>query len=68
MMLRLNQTQRVAFSDTLRELANLVAGALALGQFVGEQRPSLWLVLAGMTGWIVLVGWGLLLRGDYADG
>ena len=63
-MLRLKNGQRAALSETLRELANLVAGALALGQFVGEQSPSLWLIVAGLLGWFVLVSWGLILAGD----
>jgi hypothetical protein len=67
-MIRLDQRRRTALSETLRELANLVAGALALGQLVGEHPPSIWLILTGIFGWLFLILWGLLLVGDRADG
>jgi hypothetical protein len=67
-MLRLSQGQRTALSDTLRELANLVAGALALSQFVGEQPTSIWTGLAGMGGWVLLVAWALFLAGEQSNG
>jgi hypothetical protein len=67
-MLRLNQDQRTALGETLRELANLVIGALALGQFVGEEPPSVWMAFAGTLGWLILVAWGVFLTGDRTDG
>jgi hypothetical protein len=67
-MLRLDQGQRTALSETLRELANLVVGALTLGQFVGAQAPSIWLILAGLALWLILIVWGLMLAGDKSDG
>jgi hypothetical protein len=42
--------------------------ALALGQLVGDQPPSIWLILTGLFGWLFLVGWGLLLTGDRSNG
>ena len=63
-MLRLKPKQRVALGETFRELANLSAGALALGQFVGQALPSWRLLLAGVAMWILLVSIGLVLIGD----
>ena len=67
-MIRLKPRQRTALGETLRELANLVAGALVLGQFVGERRLSIWSVLAGIAAWFVLVGLVLLLAGEKGNG
>ena len=53
-MLRLTSARRGLLAEAFRELANLSAGALVLGQFVG-QRLSLGLVLAGLTTWFVLI-------------
>ena len=63
-MLRLNARQRAVLVETLRELANLAAGALVLGQFVGQQPLSLGTVLDGIALWVVLVGWAVLLSGE----
>ena len=64
-MLRWNPRQRAAISETLRELANLTAAALVLGQFVGTGRMS-WLALAaGAAIWGGLVVFSIaLLKGD----
>lgn len=67
-MLRLNQRQRSALSETLRELANLVAGAFVLGQFVGNVQFSWSLLLVGWTGWTVLVIVSLALPGEDDNG
>jgi hypothetical protein len=67
-MLRLDQAQRTALGDTLRELANLVVGALALGQFVGQEPPSIWLAFVGVFAWLFLVAWGIFLTGDRTNG
>ena len=66
-MLRLDRAQRTALSETLRELANVVAGILVLGQFIGEQPLSPWLILVGMAGWVVLSGLGVILAGDNSN-
>ena len=66
-MLRLKPRQRAALGETLRELANLAAGALILGQFVGEQRLSTRSVLAGIAVWLALVGLALLLMEEGSD-
>jgi hypothetical protein len=48
----------------VRELANLAAGALVLGQFVGEHPPSWLLILLGAAMWVALVAFGIVLLGD----
>jgi hypothetical protein len=63
-MLRLKPRQRTALGETLRALANLAATALALGQFVGRQSPSLQLIVAGVSLWLGFVGIALWLIGD----
>lgn len=67
-MLGLKERQRAALSETLRELANVAAGAMALGQFVGQQPLSWSLFLAGIVVWCALVGLGLLLAGERSNG
>ena len=63
-MLRLKSRQRAALRETLRELANLVAAALVLGQFVGQQPPSWSLILAGRATWIITISIALALIGE----
>jgi hypothetical protein len=63
-MLRLKARRRAVLVETLRELANLVAGALVLGQFVGPQAASAWVVLGGLGSWVALVGLAILLTGE----
>jgi|RhiMethySRZTD1v2_1073278.scaffolds.fasta_scaffold235702_2 hypothetical protein len=62
-MIRLERRQRDALSETLRELANLNAAALVVGQIVIAQ-PRLSLILAGIAFWLAFVGWALLLEGE----
>jgi len=63
-MLRLKTGQRAVLVETLRELANLVAGALVLGQFVGPRPMSVWVVLGGVASWLALVGVAMLMTGE----
>ncbi|MBI4266144.1 MAG: hypothetical protein HY657_17350 [Acidobacteria bacterium] len=56
--------RRTVLVETLRELANLSAGALVLGRFVSGQSMSLWLLLAGAGIWLLLVGMALLVAGE----
>jgi hypothetical protein len=67
-MLRLDKTQRRAVSDTVRQLANLVAGALVLGQFVGQRPSSFILLMASVAVWFVLVCVGLWFAAEKPDG
>ena len=63
-MLRLKARQPAILAETLRELANLAAGALVLGQFVGPQPLSVRAVLGGVAIWLALVVWAVLLTGE----
>jgi hypothetical protein len=67
-MLRLDKTQRKALGETLRQLANLVAGALVLGQFVGQRPFSSIQLMAGLVVWFVLVLVGLWFAAESANG
>ena len=62
-MLRLKPRQRAVMVDKLPDLANLVAGVLVLGQFVGEEPTSIWRVVVGFAAWTVLAGVTLLIAG-----
>lgn len=63
-MIRLDRGQRGALGETFRELANLIAAVLVLGQFVTPQPPSWRLMLTGITAWVAFVVLGVLLEGE----
>jgi hypothetical protein len=63
-MLRLKSRRREVLSETFRELANLAAGAMVLGQFVGERPLSVGIVLVGALAWFTLVGLALFYAED----
>ena len=57
---------RARLSETFGDLANLIAGALIVGQFVGQ--PLSWRrAIAGVAAWLALIGWSLLLVGRTMD-
>jgi hypothetical protein len=62
-MLRLKPGQRAVIVEKLPDLANVIVGGFVIGQFVGEQPASLWLVAAGLAIWIVLAVLTLLAAG-----
>jgi hypothetical protein len=63
-MLRLNDTQRGLLAEKLCDAGNLVAGALLLGQFVGERSFSATLGTIGVAGWIGLMAFALWVGSD----
>lgn len=63
-MLRLTQEQRVLLAETVRDIANIAAGAMVFGQFLGGQSFSWWIALAGGAVWVLLVGWALDLTAE----
>ena len=63
-MLRLKRKQQETLSQAFRELANLAAGALVLGQFVGPSVPSPRILLAGFVVWMILILFSVGLAGD----
>jgi hypothetical protein len=64
-MLILQREQRRLLAETVRDIANVAAGAMVFGQFLADQVFSRWLVFGGMAIWIVLVAYALALsRGE----
>ena len=62
--LRLRPQHRLALSESVRELANLLAGGLVLAQLVGTTPPSWWLIVGGVAGWLTLIAFALKLLGE----
>ena len=60
-MLRWNVGQRRVLVDKLPDAANLVVGALFVGQFLGGRPFSLTLALSGIAVWVVLMGFALVV-------
>lgn len=65
-MLQLKGHQRNLLADKLPDVANIAAGALCFGQFLGDRRFSLPVAALGLALWVVLVGWAVFLarRGE----
>lgn len=63
-MLRLKSRQRAVIVEKLPDLANLVAGVLVLGQFVGEEPASAWRMIMGLALWTGLAAITLLIAGE----
>jgi len=59
-MLRLGERRRDVAAQALREMGNLVAAALVLGQFVSGRPLSLGTLLAGFAIWLALVSAAIL--------
>jgi len=60
-MLRLTQEQRVLLAETVRDIANIAAGAMVFGQFLGREMFSLPTALTGLVLWVGLVSWAIAL-------
>jgi hypothetical protein len=63
-MLRLKRRQREIIVEKLPDLANMTAGALVVGQFIGERPFSFWLALGGFAAWSAFGLIALRLAGD----
>ena len=63
-MLGFRQTQRTVLVEKIPDLANLAAGGLIFGQFVGGQRFSLTIAVVGLITWAALIGLTLAIAGD----
>ena len=50
--------------DKLPDAANVAAGALFFGQFLADRAFSLFLALAGVGSWVVLMAWVLMLAAE----
>ena len=62
-MLRLKAAQRLMLVDKVPDFANLVIGALFLGQFLSDRPFSLVLALFGVAAWTALTGFALAVAG-----
>ena len=55
-MLELRKGQRAVLVDKLPDLANVAAGAMTFGQFLGQQPVSLPIAGIGLVLWFILMG------------
>jgi len=62
-MVRLNREQRMLLVETLRDIANIAAGAMVFGQFIGSQTLSYSIAAFGMGVWVALVTFAMVLAG-----
>lgn len=60
-MVELNKAQRAVLVDKLPDVADVAAGALVFGQFLGEHVFSLTLALSGAGIWVVLTVFAIAL-------
>ena len=60
-MVVLSSRQRAVLVEKLPDIANLAAGALVFGQFLGDRPYSPGLALYGVGIWSALMGFVLLL-------
>ncbi len=60
-MLILQREQRKLLAETVRDIANIAAGAMVFGHFLNDRTFSALVALGGMLSWLGLVGWALLL-------
>jgi len=60
-MLVLKRRQQTLLANTLRELANIAAGAMIFGSFVTDRPFSTWWALGGVALWVVFVGGAVAL-------
>lgn len=58
-MLELRRRQREVLIEKLPDMANIAAGGLVFGQFLGERPCSLALALFGITCWAAMLGLAL---------
>jgi hypothetical protein len=50
-------------AETLRDIANVAAGAMVFGQFIGSQTLSYSIAAFGMGVWVALVTFAMVLAG-----
>ena len=62
-MVRLNREQRMLLAETLRDIANIAAGAMVFGQFIGSQTLSYSIAAFGMGVWVALATFAMVLAG-----
>ena len=60
-MVRLTLGQRTLLAETLRDIANIAAGAMIFGQFIGSETFSFRIATFGMGMWLALVAYAIVL-------
>lgn len=62
----MRKEQRKFLADKLAGSANIILGALVIGQFITDRRFEVWLFLSGLIAYVGLLGIGFLLlkQGD----
>lgn len=63
-MVRLEKEQRTLFAETLTDIANIAAGAMVFGQFLGSQTFSFRMAIFGIGVWVALVAFAIVLAGE----
>ncbi len=63
-MLRLNSGQRTLLAEKLCDAGNLVAGALLVGQLVGDRPFSVILGFSGLVAWGTILAFAVWLGSD----
>ena len=63
-MVRLKKEQRALLAETLRDIANIAAGAMVFGQFLADTMFSTGVAFGGLTLWVVFVGCAILLASE----
>jgi FtsH-binding integral membrane protein len=63
-MLVLRREQRILLAETIREMANIAAGAMVFGHFLGGQTFSWTIAGGGLVVWSVLLAWSVVLVKD----
>jgi hypothetical protein len=59
--LTLAPEQRLLLAETVRDIANIAAGALVFGQAPSSESFSPWLAIAGAVLWCGFVGYAVYL-------
>lgn len=62
-MLVFNREQRTLLAETLRDIANIAAGAMIFGQFFADETFSPRIAVEGLAVWGSLVAFSLFLMG-----
>jgi hypothetical protein len=62
--MRLKRPQRTVLVETLRDAANVAAGALIFGQALSDRGYSLARGAMGVGAWLVLLGAAVVLAGE----
>jgi hypothetical protein len=60
-MVGFDRSQRRLLAETVRDIANIAAGAMVFGQFVGGGTFSIRLAMFGGGLWVVCVGYAVVI-------